>query len=645
MPEPKAPARLPRLRAWLAFWLAIAAMGIVAWTPATAAPPVDSSSGNHGPPGIDLSQRAPQDEVIYFLLPDRFANGDPGNDRGGLRGDRMQTGFDPTDPGFYQGGDLKGLTDRLDYIQGLGATAIWLGPIYKNMPVQGRGTDASAGYHGYWITDFLSVDPHFGSAADMRAFVRAAHARGMKVYLDIILNHTADVISYRECPHDQPINQPRVNCSYRSIADFPWTRRGGVMGPEINPGFRGVGASDQTPENFAKLNRFDWAYTPYIPRGAERIKNPPWLNDIRHYHLRGDTTFVGEDSLFGDFGGLDDLMTEDPVVVQGMIDIFKFWISEYRVDGFRIDTIKHAQPALWRAFLPAMQEHAKKEGIANFYMFGEAYDYDSAALARFTREDGFQAVLDFPFQGAVSEFVIQGKPARVFEKWFAADQVYAYGTRTAAILPTFLSNHDMGRFAGALSKAHPQMSDTEKLQRLKLAHAIMMSARGVPVIYSGDEQGFNSDGNDRQARETLFASQVTSWNDNDLIGTVRTNAVDNYDTSHPLYVAIAELARIRANNRALRRGDQRLRLAEDKGGLLVFSRIDPDSGQEFVIAANAETKERRANVVVEANSLQWTSVSGVCASRSNATTSYTVTVPPLSYIVCASTFAPTKPTH
>ncbi len=108
----------------------------------------------------DYRARLPQDEVIYFLLPDRFENADPTNDRGGLTGDRTVTGFDPTAKGFYHGGDLKGLTKRLDYIQSLGATALWVGPIFKNKPVQGAPGQQSAGYHGYWITDFTQVDPH-----------------------------------------------------------------------------------------------------------------------------------------------------------------------------------------------------------------------------------------------------------------------------------------------------------------------------------------------------------------------------------------------------------------------------------------------------------------------------------------------------
>ena len=142
----------------------------------------------------DYRARLPQDEVIYFVLPDRFENGDTSNDRGGLTGDRLKTGFDPTSKGFYNGGDIKGLIKRLDYVQGLGATALWVAPIFANKPVQGPKGQESAGYHGYWITDFTSVDPHFGTNSDFKALVDAVHARGMKFYMDIVVNHTADVI-------------------------------------------------------------------------------------------------------------------------------------------------------------------------------------------------------------------------------------------------------------------------------------------------------------------------------------------------------------------------------------------------------------------------------------------------------------------
>ena len=164
--------------------------------------------------GADYRARLPQDEVIYFVLPDRFENGDPSNDRGGLSGGRLQTGFDPTAKGFYHGGDLKGLIERLDYIQGLGATALWVAPIFKNKAVQGPPGHESAGYHGYWITDFTQVDPHFGTNADFKALVDAVHARSMKFYMDIVVNHTADVIYFQECVG-------KNDCPYRALPIIP----------------------------------------------------------------------------------------------------------------------------------------------------------------------------------------------------------------------------------------------------------------------------------------------------------------------------------------------------------------------------------------------------------------------------------------
>ena len=140
------------------------------------------------------------DQNFYFVMADRFQNGVAANDHGGLPPGKSegQSGFDPTGKGWYHGGDLKGLQSKLDYIQGLGTTAIWLTPSFKNKAVQDNNGFPSAGYHGYWITDFTQIDPHLGTNDDLRALVRDAHRRGIKVYFDIISNHTADVIRYQE---------------------------------------------------------------------------------------------------------------------------------------------------------------------------------------------------------------------------------------------------------------------------------------------------------------------------------------------------------------------------------------------------------------------------------------------------------------
>ncbi|MGV2495118.1 alpha-amylase family glycosyl hydrolase [Pelagerythrobacter aerophilus] len=570
--------------------------------------------------------RSPEEEVVYFVLPDRFANGDEANDRGGIAGGRLDHGFDPAHKGFYHGGDLAGLTARLDYIQSLGATAIWLGPIYKNKPVQGPPGNESSGYHGYWITDFTQVDPHFGTREDMKRFVDAAHARGMKVYLDIITNHTADVIKYRECPKN--------DCAYRNHADYPYSTRGDAKGERINQGFSGV--EDHTAENFAKLTGADYAYTPYVPEGEEDVKVPAWLNDPIYYHNRGDTTFSGESSTFGDFAGLDDLFTENPRVVQGFVDIFGTWIDDFGIDGFRIDTARHVNPEFWQAFVPAMLERAEARGIPNFHIFGEVYDGDPGALARFTRVDGFPSVLDFAFQGTVTDVVAKGAPTANLARLFAADALYEGGTDAAKRLPTFLGNHDMGRFARFVREAHPGARDEDVLKRVILGHAMLFFSRGVPVIYYGDEQGFAGDGGDQDARADMFPSRVATYNDNDLVGTDATTAEANFDMRHPLYEAIAGMAKVRGSDPALRSGDQIVRAYGDEPGLFAFSRRIAGSEGETLAVFNTSTKPITAQVQVDTNSLAWTSLHGQCAAAATAPGSYHVELAPLEYLVCKS---------
>ena len=580
--------------------------------------------------------RPAEEEIIYFVLPDRFANGDTGNDTGGFGGDALTHGFNPEHKGFYHGGDLKGLTGKLDYLEGLGITAIWLGPIFQNKPVQGGPGQESAGYHGYWITDFTNVDPHLGTREDMKDFVDAAHSRGMKVYMDIITNHTADVISYRECYDPDYTGPDKVegNCAYRSVADYPYTTRGKLNGAPINPGFKGDEIHHQNDANFNQLTNSNYAYTPYIPEGEEDVKTPAWLNDLSFYHNRGETDFRGEASLYGDFAGLDDLFTEHPRVVSGMIDIFEDWIETYDVDGFRIDTTRHVNPNFWRQFLPAMTAKAKSQGTADFYQFGEVYDPDPGALARFTRVDGFDQVLDFGFQSAVFDVVTGKKTADRMDAFLDADSLYGRGQATARRLPTFLGNHDMGRFSGMMKNENPDMSQSELLARTKLAHGLMMFMRGVPVIYSGDEQGFVSDNNDQLAREDMFASRTAVYNDNDLLGTDATTAQENFDTSHPLYLAIREYSRIRRAHPAFAHGEMLGRLNEKEGRIFAFSRFDPQTRQEYLVVANTGTENRTINVQVDSESRDWASLLGSCSPQSVTTGVVTVNVPALDLIVC-----------
>ncbi len=565
-----------------------------------------------------VRDRASTDEIVYFVLPDRFENGNSANDRGGLKGDRLKHGFDPTSKAFFHGGDLQGLTARLDYIQALGATAVWLTPVFKNKPVQGGPGQESAGYHGYWITDFTSVDPHLGDEAQMQAFVRGAHARGMKVYLDIIANHTADVIAYRECPTDR--------CPYRPRAEYPYSRRGGLHGAPINEGFAG--------NNFEKLTRPDFAYTPYLPPGEERVKVPQWLNDPLLYHNRGNTTFEGESSEMGDFVGLDDLMTENPRVVQGMIDIYGGWIDRYGVDGFRIDTARHVNPEFWQAFVPAILQRAAAKGIPHFHIFGEVFtsNIDVALLARHTRDAKLPAVLDFAFANAIRATVAGDAGTDKLARLFADDTLYADGERTASQLPTFISNHDSGRFGFHVRAARPQASDDEVLKRVLLAHGMLFMLRGVPVVYYGDEQGFTGVGGDQDARQDMMASRTASYVADRRVGVAKST----FDLEHPIARAIARLSALRRAHPALRSGRQVVRNYADSPGLFAVSRIDPASGREIAIAFNTSLQPLATTMEVAAGSRRFTALYGQCESEAAAPGSYRVVLAPLDFVVCAA---------
>ncbi|MGZ2411256.1 glycosidase [Sphingomonas sp. F9_3S_D5_B_2] len=584
------------------------------------------AAGAQGAPA-SYRTRLPQDEVIYFVLPDRFENGDPSNDRGGLSGGRLTTGFDATSKGFYNGGDIKGLIEHLDYIQGLGATALWVAPVFKNKAVQGPQGQESSGYHGYWITDFTQVDPHFGTNAVFKALVDAVHARGMKFYMDIVVNHTADVLSPAECAGQRP-------CSYRSIADFPYQRRGGVSGAPINGGF--AGERDESSANFARLKDPNYAYTVTVPPAEKDIKRPAWLNDPIYYHNRGNSTFAGESSTLGDFSGLDDVFTENPRVVRGMIDIYAAWIDQFGVDGFRIDTAQHVNPEFWQQFVPAMLARAKARGIPNFHIFGEVStdDMNPAHTAVNTRVDKLPAVLDFPFTHAVIDVVAKGAGTDELAKLFRGDALYEGGAQGALQLPTFLGNHDMGRFGMFIRRAQPNASDAEVLQRDLLGHAMLLTLRGVPTIYSGDEQGFAGTGGDQDSRQDMFASKVATYNEDKLIGTSATNAVPNFKPDHPLYRHIAQLSRIRTAHPALTRGLQLIRFASDKPGLFAVSRLDPANGREMLLVFNTSTSALHQHVRVETRSTRFEALAGPCPLAAAAPGTVAVDLPPLGYAVC-----------
>jgi neopullulanase len=167
-----------------------------------------------------------------------------------------------------------------------------------------------------------------------------------------------------------------------------------------------------------------------------------------------------------------------------------------------------------------------------------------------------------------------------------------------------------------------------------LGHALMFTMRGVPTVYSGDEQGFAGDGIDQDARETLFASKVAVYLDNKLVGTSATHAQDNFAPDHPIYREVAALSKIRLASPALRRGKTVVRNYSDKPGLLAFSRIDESTGEEVLVVANTSTAMLRANVELNPNSIALSSLRGACPAGPTAPGTAAITLKPLDYMVC-----------
>ncbi|OKJ10226.1 pullulanase-type alpha-1,6-glucosidase [Kitasatospora sp. CB01950] len=600
----------------------LGAVPLASAAPVAPAPPSDAAlaatAARH-----DLTR-----EQFYFVLPDRFANGSIGNDVGaklpdGSTGGRLDNGFDPADKGFYHGGDLLGLIDRLDYIQDLGTTAIWMAPIFKNKPVQ--GADASAGYHGYWITDFTQVDPHFGTNEQLKELIDKAHRRGIKVFFDVITNHTADVIDYAEGTYD-----------YRSAGAYP------TLDADGNPVDETAVADARA--QWPSVSKDSFPYTPVFRSPADaKAKTPSWLNDPALYHNRGNSTFVGESATEGDFSGLDDLDTQNPKVVAGMADIYRKWVAETGVDGFRIDTVKHVNLAFWEQWAPALKKFAAQQGNKKFFMFGEVYSGDPAVTSPYVTKGKLQATLDFAFQEAARKYVSQNGSAKALSELYAQDYRYTTADTDAYELPTFLGNHDMGRFGSFLRSDNPGASDQALLAKDRLANELQFLTRGQPVVYYGDEQGFTGAGGDKDARQDMFASKTDSYNSDPVIGGA-SGSMDRYGKDGALYQGIAGLAKLRKDHPALADGAQVERYAADGPGVYAFSRIDAKDQVEYLVAVNNAAGAKTVTLDTFSAGMDFAGLYGFQGkATSGADGKVTVTVPAMSSLVLKAKHRLAKP--
>ena len=368
-------------------------------------------------------------EAIYFVLTDRFVNGDPSNDQ------RDQGGAHPTfdlplppcdgQAGNigYLGGDFRGLLDNAAYIHDLGFTAVWLTPIVDNPDQAFTGGDAitctgfltdrgKTGYHGYWGVNFHRLDEHLPSAGlDFAGLTAGLRAHGLKTVLDIVGNHGSPAWT-------MPVAQPQFGQLFdaegRLVADHQ-----NLPPDKLDPAHNPLHAFYNTKPDLAQLS---------------------------------------------------DLNADNPAVMDYLVDAYLHWIGQ-GVDALRIDTIRHQPLAFWKTFSDRIR--ARHPGM---YMFGEAFDYEAANIAPFTLpENGGISVLDFPMRQAMEE--VFGHARAGFER--LAPALYLEDGPYANVydLATFYDNHDMRRL------------DADDAGFID-AHNWLFTVRGIPVVYYGSETGF-----------------------------------------------------------------------------------------------------------------------------------------------------------
>ncbi len=501
-----------------------------------------------------------RDVFIYFLLVDRFDN----NQRG-LRpySTSAPKGRDLEQGKIFQGGNLTGILRRLNYIKDLGAGAVWLSPVFKNR------REKADSYHGYGIQDFLEIDARFGTKEDLQKLVKEAHARGLYVILDIILNHTGDNWAY---PGDHPYYYSK---QASGAFDFGFWRQ--------VEGAAGFQADDAVwPE---ELQRVDG----YKRRGQITDWNDP------------------EQAVNGDFLSLKELDIARPDVLNTLIQAYKYWIAAADIDGFRVDTVKHMESSATAIFCNAVREYAKRIGKQNFFIFGEIVA-DDATLQRYigrnSRIDGtserfpsLDAALDFPLYFILEEVIKGFIPAgHLRDRYERFKTMYSDHGAAGQYFVTFVDNHDQ------MSRPYRRfMNNNPFPAQAVLAIAYLLTSQGVPCIYYGTEQGFDGGGHhDSFVRECMFGGR---W------GAFDSTERHFFRPSHPIYKGIAKIAAIRRQEPALRYGRQYFREISGNGSdfgypvdgncTLAFSRILDTT--EVLIAMNLQAAARQDFVTIDFN--------------------------------------------
>ncbi len=383
---------------------------------------------------LGRNQGLSPDDVIYLIMPDRFADGDPTNDEPA----EFPGSHDRTKARTYHGGDLQGIKAHLPYLKDLGITTLWLTPIVKNA--------SAADYHGYGAVDLYAVDPHLGTLRDYQELVEAAHQQHMKIFFDVVPNHVGPLHPW--------VNDEPTPDWFHGTKESHLTSHSPLQG-----GFYGLVEKKQAKE--PTIDLFEALVDPHTPPQMRKNLTDGWF-----------------------FGVLPDMNTEDPLVQQYLIQNSIWWAETSGLDGYRIDTFPYVSRAFW-----AHWHQELRRIYPRLSTIGEVFHPDPTVTSFFVGGrkgwDGIDTQLttlfDFPLYFAMRDVLLNGAPAGRIANVLRQDSLYPH----PEFLVPFFANHDTTRFAGATGAT----SD-----KLKMAFGLTITMRGIPELYYGDEIGMAGGG-------------------------------------------------------------------------------------------------------------------------------------------------------
>ncbi|MDQ3927578.1 MAG: alpha-amylase family glycosyl hydrolase [Chloroflexota bacterium] len=567
-----------------------------------------------------------RDEVLYFLLPDRFSNGSetPGNmlprDRSNLSAARpnlpdgrpwawdcwAESGADR-----WQGGTIRGIISKLDYLKGLGVTTLWIGPIFKQ-----RGHLNT--YHGYGVQDFLEVDPRFGTRQDLVDLVSTAHEQGLRIILDIIFNHSGSNWLY-------PPGTPAADAAHLETGVFKarYTQGRYDFGSWRGEHGEPIGAFQGGEDGAWPVELQD--ADDYTRAGSGSLNNTPEdLFNSQAEHKRSD------------FEDLRDFNLDRPDVLTDLALCYKYWIALTDCDGFRLDTLKHVSPNQARDFCGTIKEFANNLGKANFLLIGEIAGGDDNERRYL---DALQRNLNAALDIGEMRLTLNGAAKGLVN----VQQYFKAFDASSDVEPNMGSHRNLGLRHVSILDDHDHVFgtklrfsvDARSPHQVVAGVALQLFSLGMPCIYYGTEQAFAGPErsewqwlpdwgkSDRYLREAMFGplhphaeglaglQPPPGGLDTGLpgFGPFGTAGRHCFDPGHPAYVRIAAIATLRKQFGVLRYGRQyqrKLKLPHtgfelpEPGQLIAWSRILDDEEALCIVNGNGE-QARGGDVEVDVN--------------------------------------------